>query len=162
MDILRQFYDLIHIPASELPEYERHGARQEIRALLEAGFIKVHDDLTTLEKQTAQKIAMEIAHSSVSKDKEPAHHSPEAEAMVLMERADLQAVELLLDEAAAREVAQRRGIPILGFPGILIRACLQGLIEPEEVRDALRECQRQGTHYSTQFIEEICNRLRRS
>jgi predicted nucleic acid-binding protein len=93
MDILRQFYDLIHIPASELPEYERHGARQEIRAL---------------------------------------------------------------------EVAQRRGIPIVGFPGILIRACRQGLIGPEEVRDALRECQRQETHYSNRFIEEIYNRLRRS
>jgi hypothetical protein len=82
--------------------------------------------------------------------------------MVLMERADLQAVELLLDEAAAREVAQRRGIPIVGFPGILIRACRQGLIGPEEVRDALKECQRQGTHYSNRFIEEIYNRLRRS
>lgn len=26
IDILRQFYDVIHIPASELPEYEKHGA----------------------------------------------------------------------------------------------------------------------------------------
>jgi predicted nucleic acid-binding protein len=34
MDILRQFYDLIHIPASELPEYEKHGAGQEIQALI--------------------------------------------------------------------------------------------------------------------------------
>lgn len=161
MDILRQLYDLIHIPASEMPEYEEHGARQEIRALIEAGFIEVHDDLTASEREAARKLAEEIARSTMSKDKEPSHHYPEAEAMVLMDRAELQAMELLLDELAAREVAQRRGIDVVGFPGILIRACQRGLIEPEDVRDALFECQRQGTHYATAFIEEIYARLRR-
>jgi len=70
-------------------------------------------------------------------------------------------MELLVDELAAREVAERQGVAIVGFPGILIRACKQGLMTPEEVRDALQECQRQGTHYSIQFIEEIYDRLRR-
>lgn len=150
MPILRQFYDVIHIPASELPEYEKHGAGQEIQALIESGFIVVHDDLTASEKEAAQAIAEEISTSPVSRDKEPSHDYPEAEAM-----------ELLIDELAAREVAQRQGIAMVGFPGILIRACKQGLMTPEEVRDALQECQRQGTHYSIQFIEEIYDRLRR-
>ena len=57
MDILRQFYDLIHIPASEMPEYEEHGAKQEIRALVEVGFIVVHDDLTASERELAREIA---------------------------------------------------------------------------------------------------------
>ena len=161
MHILRQFYDVIHIPASELPEYEKHGAGQEIQALVESGFIVVHDDLTASEKEAAQAIAEEISISPVSRDKEPSHHYPEAEAMVLMGRTDLEAMELLVDELAAREVAQRQGAAIVGFPGILIRACKQGLMTPEEVRDALQECQRQGTHYSIQFIEEIYDRLRR-
>jgi len=162
MDILRQFYDLIHIPASEMPEYEKHGAKQEIRALVEVGFIIVHDDLTASEREMAREIAQEIAHSAVSRDKEPAHHYPEAEAMALMGRANLQVMELLLDELAAREIAEQRGIPIVGFAGILIRACQQGLIGPGEVRDALLECRRQETHYAPAFIEEIYNRLRRS
>lgn len=161
MHILRQFYDVIHIPASELPEYEKHGAGQEIQTLIESGFIVVHDDLTASEKEAAQTIAEEISTSPVSRDKEPSHHYPEAEAMVLMGRTDLEAMELLVDELAAREVAQRQGVAIVGFPGILIRACKQGLMTPEEVRDALQECKRQGTHYSIQFIEEIYDRLRR-
>lgn len=162
MDILRQFYEVIHIPASELPEYEKHGAEQEIQMLIEAGFIVVHHDLTASEKEAAQALAVEISKSSVSKDKEPSHHYPEAEAIILMARADLEAVELLVDELAAREVAQRMGIAIVGFPGILIRACWQGLLTPGGVRDALQECQRQGTHYSTQFIQQIYDHLRRS
>ena len=161
MDILRQFYDRVHIPASGMAELEKHGAGPEIRALISAGFIIVHDDLTVLEQERAQQMAMEIADSKVSKDKEAAHHYPEAEAMVLMERSELRAVELLLDELAAREIAQQRKIPVVGFPGILIRACQQGLISAEDVRDALLECQRQGTHYATTFIEEIYTRLRR-
>lgn len=152
---------MIHIPASELPEYEKHGAGQEIRALIESGFIVVHDDLTASEKEAAQAIAEEISTSPVSRNKEPSHHYPEAEAIVLMSRTDLEAMELLIDELAAREVAQRQGAAIVGFPGVLIRACKQGLMTPEEVRDVLQECQRQGTHYSIQFIEEIYDRLRR-
>lgn len=161
VDILRQFYDVIHIPASELPEYQQHGAKEEIQELIGVRFIVVHDDLTASEKEEARQIAKEIASSAQSRDKEPMHHYPEAEAMVLMSRAELKAVELLLDELAAREVAKRRGIPIVGFPGVLIRACQQGLLTPEDVREALQECQRQGTHYATQFIEGICERLRR-
>jgi len=79
-----------------------------------------------------------------------------------MGRADLQVMELLLDELAAREITEQRGIPIVGFAGILIQACQQGLIGPGEVRDALLECRRQGTRYALVFIEEIHNRLRRS
>lgn len=161
MDILRQFYDEIHIPASEMPEYEKHGAGQEIRALIRAEFIVVHDDLTITEQEMAREIVEAIARSPVSRDKEPAHHYPEAEAMALMGRTDLQAIELLLDELAAREVAEQYEMPVVGFPGILIRACRWGLIEPEGVRGALLECRRQGTHYALAFIEEIYERLRR-
>jgi len=160
MHLLRQFYDLIHIPASELTEFEEHGAAVEIRALIETGFIAAHH-LTDSERVTARVIAEEIAQSSVSRDKDPTHHYPEAEAIVLMERGNLAAVELLVDELAAREIARRRRIAIVGFSGLLIRAGQQGLLTPEQARDALAECQRQGTHYSNQFIAEIYQRLRR-
>lgn len=157
--ILRQFYDLIHIPASELAEFEGHGATEEIQGLMESGFIVTHD-LTESERQTAQAIADEIARSARSKNKEPVHHYPEAAAIALMERGDLGAMELLVDELAAREVAQRRGVDTVGFPGLLIRTCQQGLMTPEQVRDALADCQRQGTHYSNRFIAEVYQRLK--
>jgi len=56
--------------------------------------------------------------------------------MVLMLRSNLGAGKLLLDELAAREVARLRKIPIIGFPGILIRACQQGMMVPEDVKSA--------------------------
>lgn len=88
----------------------------------------MHDDLTASEKEAAQAIAEEISISPVSRDKEPSHQYPEAEAMVLMGRTDLETMELLVDEPAVREVARRQGIAIVGFPGILIRACKPGLM----------------------------------
>lgn len=159
MFILRQFYDLIHIPASELAEFEGHGAAEEIWGLMESGFIVAHS-LTESERQTAQAIADEIARSARSKNKEPVHHYPEAAAIALMGRGDLGAMELLVDELAAREVAQRRGVDTVGLPGLLIRTCRQGLMTPDQVREALADCQRQGTHYSNRFIAEVCQRLK--
>ncbi len=55
----------------------------------------------------------------------------------------------------------QQGVPIIGFPGILIRACQQGMMEPEDVKSALEECRRQGTHYSPRLINEVYNRLKR-
>ena len=159
--ILFQFYDQIHIPASERIEYDKHGAGQEIRALMDASLLVVHEDLTASEKKAAKAIAEEIAGYHATGDKDPAHHLPESEAIMLMLRSDLGAIELLIDELAARDAAKRRGVPIIGFPGILIRACQQDLMEPEDVLSALEECQRQGTHYSPRLIREVYAKLKR-
>lgn len=159
VDILRQLYDVIVIPDSELVEFEKHGAASEIQALIEDGFVVVHT-LSDADKKAAQEIAEAIARSPLSKDKEAAHHYPEAEAAVLMNRPELGAREMLLDELAARAIAQERGIPVVGFAGVLIRASRQDLLSPEAVRDALEVCQRQGTHYSDHFIAETYRRLK--
>jgi predicted nucleic acid-binding protein len=156
----RSKYDVICIPASALAELHAHGAGAEIEAWIAAGFVS-RQALTPAERQTAQAIAQEIALSPTSRAKDPAQHYPEAEAIALMGRANLGAVELLLDELAARETAQHREVALVGFPGLLVRAWQQGLLTPDQVRDALTECQRQGTHYSTQLIAEIDQRLRR-
>jgi predicted nucleic acid-binding protein len=62
---------------------------------------------------------------------------------------------LLVDELATRAIAQQRGLPIIGFIGVLIAACQQGVMSPENVLDSLEECQRQGTYYSDRIIETI-------
>ena len=161
MPILHQFYDQIHIPADELEEYEKHGAGEEVQVLMEAGFLVVHQDFTASEKEVAKAIAEEIAGYHATRDKDPAHHLPKSEAIVLMLRSDLGAVELLIDELAARKAAQRREVPIIGFPGILIRACQQEMMEPEDVKIALEECLRQGTYYTPRLINEVYSRLKR-
>lgn len=160
LDILQQFYEIIHIPASVLKELVTHGAELEIAELVRAGFIVVHDDLTEEERAMARALAEAIANSPKSHNKNPAQHLSEAEAVSLVSRKELAAIELLLDENAAREAADQRGVPIVGFPGVLIRACRQGLLAPEAVREALLDCRRQGTHYGSAFIERIYGRLR--
>lgn len=66
----------------------------------------------------------------------------------------------MIDELAAREVAQKNEIPVIGFPGILVRACKRNIISAEDVKNLLIECQQQGTHYSNQLIEKIYNSLK--
>ena len=73
-----------------------------------------------MEKSEASHIAIEIANSLLAKDKEPVSHIAEAEAIVLIRRLLPIANYILLDELAAREIAERRGLPITGFAGILL------------------------------------------
>jgi predicted nucleic acid-binding protein len=159
-DVLQQFYDIIHIPAGVRTELADHGARLEVQELIRTNFLVVHEDLTTEERAMAEALATTIASSPKSRNKNPEHHRSEAEAIALMGREGLEAIELLLDEAAAREMADQRDLPIIGFPGILIRACGQGLISPEAVREALLDCRKQGTHYGSAFIERIYERVK--
>lgn len=142
-----------------LAEFEKHGAATEIRGLIDAGFIAV-ETLSESEKLYATHIADAIAHSPLTKDKEASHHYPEAEAIALMGRNGISALELLLDERAARNEAQARHIAVIGFAGVLIRAYQRQILSAELVRIALRACQRQGTHYSNEFIAEVYHRLK--
>ncbi len=162
MHILLQLYDQIHIPVNEIHEYRKHGAAQEIQSLIEAEFIVVHRNFVPEENEAAKSIALEIANHHRTRDKNPENHLPEAFAMVLTQRSSILAVELLIDELAARDVAHQRKVPVIGFPGILVRACWQRIIEPDDVLAALAECQRQGTHYSTKLINDIYSNLKAS
>lgn len=120
-----------------------------------------HQDFTPEEADAAKAIAGEIASHRTTRDRNPEHHLPESYAIVLMQRNGTGAIELLIDELAARDVARLRKVSIIGFPGILIRACRQRIIDAEEVLNALEECQRQGTHYSPKLIKEIYSNLKR-
>jgi predicted nucleic acid-binding protein len=78
---------------------------------------------------------------------------PEAQAMALMQRVELGATVILLEELAARAVAREIGLNVFGFVGVLIDAAQRGLITPEEVRQVLETCRQKGTHYSDRLIE---------
>jgi predicted nucleic acid-binding protein len=155
-DLLKRYFSVIYITASELVEFDRHGWTDDIRRLLNEGLLVVVKPLTEREKEEAERVAKRIAADPVSGDPDWRNHLPEAETMVLMQqRTSLIIEQILLDEKAARNVAQELGLRLTGFPGVLGRAGLDGLVTRDEIRQLLKSCQKQGTHYSDAFIETV-------
>ncbi|HXF05941.1 MAG TPA: hypothetical protein VNM72_11075 [Blastocatellia bacterium] len=151
-DLLRRYFSVIYIPASELNELDEHGWANEIRELINDGLVKVVE-LTEQEKELAEHLAKRIA--AESRDRDWRNHLPEAEAMALMEERKSLAKQILLDEMAARNVAQERNLSVTGFPGVVDRAKVDGLLTPDQARQLLKTCQQQGTHYSDELIETV-------
>jgi predicted nucleic acid-binding protein len=77
-----------------------------------------------------------------------------------MQRAELGATYLLLEEQAARQVAGELGMQFTGFVGILIAAARIGVLTPDEVRAAMETCRQQGTFYSHTLIEDAVRQSR--
>ena len=159
-DLLKRYLAVIHIPSSELEEFERHNAGEEIRSLVEEGFVVLHH-LSSEEQKRADVLAQRIATSNQARVKEFEHHLPEAEAMVLMERPELGCEVLLVEEKAAREIARELGLEITGFVGVIARAASEGIVNAQEVRYLLETCREQGTRYSDALIEWACQRYGR-
>ncbi|MDQ3814802.1 MAG: hypothetical protein M3347_12740 [Armatimonadota bacterium] len=156
MDLLQQYFSVVYITASEVRELHQHGWQNEIQQFIEEGFIIVVEELSEAEQKAAEQIARDIAARLTSGDPDWQNHLPEAEAMALMQqRTSLAIDQILLDEKAAREVAQELGLRVTGFPGVLGRAGLDGLLTQDEIRQLLKTCQRQGTHYSDTLIETV-------
>ena len=158
IDLLQRHFSIIHISSFELEEFKNHYALPIIKDLISSGLIIVHD-LSKEEKIEAKKIAEAITSSSGAKVKDPAIHLGEAEAMILMKRKELKADVLLIDELAAREIAEDIGFSIIGFLGILIKSYEEGILSLKEVRNSIRICQQQGTRYSEELIENIFGEL---
>ena len=138
--------------------------RQGCRGILELreGLITFEErfivvaNLTNSEKQQAESIAQRIAQLQKSTHSNWRDDLVEAEAMILMQnRSDINAAVILLDEKAARKVAEEMGLKITGFPGILGRAGLDGILTKNDIRQHLKTCQQQGTYYSDKLIETL-------
>ena len=107
------------------------------------------------EEEMAWAIARQIASHPLSRDQVPDHHLGEAQTMVLAARPEFVNDALLLDELAARAVAEEIGLPLSGFAGVLLVAVQEGLLTADELEERLKTCQSQGTHYSEAFIERV-------
>ncbi|MBI4701907.1 MAG: hypothetical protein HY744_12275 [Deltaproteobacteria bacterium] len=153
-DLLGELAERLYVPAGAIVEYERHGARALLQGLEQRGLVEIVT-LDLAEHETAARLAIALAHRSPGRT-EPEHHRGEAEAIALFEGRRLPADLLLIDEAPARRLATARGIPVVGFPGVLARLAREGRLPVAEVRDRLAACQRLGTHYSDALIEEAC------
>lgn len=148
--LLLELFDEIHIPKGVLAELTAHGWSREVRAI--PGLIIA--ELTASEMIVIRQVAAEIA--TLSGDASPsALHAGEAEAIVLAERGTPKFDVVLLDERAARQVAESRGLTISGFPGTLLMAVESRLITPDQLKQRLEDCIRQGTHYGTRFVHSV-------
>lgn len=155
-DLLKRYFSVIYITASELAEFDRHGWTDDICRLINEGLLIVADPLTEREREEAERVARRIAADSTSGDPDWRSHLPEAEAIALMQqRASLVIEQILLDEKAARNVARELGLHLTGFPGVLGRAGLDGLVIQDKIRRLLKTCQQQGTHYRDTLIETV-------
>ena len=154
--MLKRYFSAIYITASVLNELDKHGWSEDIRELIDEGLIIVISELTEPEKEQAENIAKRISTDPTSKDVDWHNHLPESEAIVLVEqRTQLMVDQILLDEKAARKVARELGLSITGFPGVVGRAGLDGVLTRDEIRQLLMICHQQGTHYSEDLIEEV-------
>jgi predicted nucleic acid-binding protein len=125
-------------------ELGQHGARKEIQQLCAQDFVRV-EHLSAEEAAQARQIAKQIASSPSTKVRNHTRHIPEAKAIVLMQRPNLQ---------AARQIANALNIPVTGFIGVLLLACADGYLSPKEMADLLESCRRQGTRYSNLLVAE--------
>lgn len=156
VDLLKLYFSLIYITASEVAELNKHGWSDEIQRLISSGSVVVIEQLTEQEKREASRLAKKVAKDQFSGDKNWQSHLPEAEAMVLMiKRKHLKIDIILLDEKSARNIAQEMKMNYTGFPGLLAKAGLDGLLTQDEMRNLLKTCQQHGTHYSNYLIETI-------
>jgi predicted nucleic acid-binding protein len=102
VDLLKHYFSVIYVTASELAELEKHGWANAIDGLINAGFVIVVEELTDREKELAENIARRIATDPTSRDLEWHNHLPEAEAIVVVQqRTHLVIGQILLDEKAA-------------------------------------------------------------
>lgn len=75
----------------------------------------------------------------------------ESAAILLAEQTDCRF--LLIDERRGREIARRRGIPVVGLAGVLLAAKRSGLLE--SVGSVLADLSRQGYRLSDALVAEV-------
>ena len=108
VEFLQRYIETLYIPHSVQAEIEQHGFAPQVQVLIEQNWI-IPVELTEEETDRARALARRIATSPLTNDKSPAHHQPEAEAIVLAERLELGASRVLVEELAARQVLTAGG-----------------------------------------------------
>lgn len=159
IDLLKHYFTRIYLPPLVLAELEQHGTRDQIQQARAQDFVRV-EHLSAQGAVRAKQIAERIASSPLTRVRDQTRHLPEAEAIVLMQRPDLQADRILLEEKAARQVAVSLNISVTGFVGVLLLACADGHLSPSGMQDLLETCRRQGTRYSNPLVAEAVKRCR--
>ncbi len=156
--LLTEMFPAVFVSTACVAELEKHGWERELRAV-SSRLLSVK--LTVAETRRARAVARQIAQHSDSKDPVARHHSGEAEAIVLAQRAEHCSDVRLLDELAARAIAKQGGLKMSGFPGVLLLAVQAGIISAEDLKTRLELCRSKGTHYGLSFIAQVYEMAKR-
>jgi len=151
-ELMTQIFDEVWISDACRSELIEHGWSDAIQA---AGAKLVIVELTTDEKQAALSIAQQIALHPRTNDPVAENHLGEAQVIVVAQREQHQDDPLLLDELAARAVAEQYDVNLSGFPGMLLLAVQDKLISAEELKSRLETCREKGTHYGLSLIQKV-------
>lgn len=151
-ELLTQIFDEVWISGACRSELIEHGWADAIQAA-RAKLVIV--ELTSDEKQSALLIAQQIALHPKTNDPVAENHLGEAQVIVVAQRERHQNDLLLLDELAARAVAEQYKVNLSGFPGMLLIAVQNELISAEELKARLETCREKGTHYGPSFIQRV-------
>jgi predicted nucleic acid-binding protein len=140
LSLLASLYESVQVPETVLVELcvdsGRPGARV-LSAALARGVIQP--------QALAPGSEAELARLCLSLD------AGEASAILLAEQTDCRF--LLIDERRGRDVARRRGLPVVGLAGVLLAAKRSGLLE--SVGPVLADLSRQGYRLADALVAEV-------
>lgn len=142
VDLLPRLFDDIVIPAAVLGEIAKPGETRSGSEIRNRSWIVARAAATAarIELQKSSDIA-----------------AGEAEAILIAAEAP-DATILLIDERRARRVAIERGLHTLRTGALLVAAARRGLVQPDEVRQALRILQRER-YLDSRAVEDILGLL---
>lgn len=140
LELLHRLYETVWIPPAVLDELKvssnRPGASR-LESALAAGWLEIQG-------------LPESADASLTL-LTPLVDPGEAAAIVLAEHIDCRF--LLIDDWRGRNIAQRRGLPVVGLAGILLTAKHHGLIDA--VLPVIQELEQEGYRLSSRLVHEI-------
>ena len=141
LDLLRRLYRQVVIPPAVHRELAIGSGRPGATALagaLAASWISV-------QSVANQQVALELGQLL---------DLGEAEAIALVEQLDARF--LLIDEAAGRKIARRRGVPVTGVAGVLLSAKASGTVVA--VRPIIEEISNAGYRLSSRLVSGVLER----
>ncbi len=156
LDILERLFGEIHITATCLLEIHEHGWGDLIAQM---EHLLVQQMLDDDEMQQASQVARRIAYRS--KNKVVSAHLGEAEIIVLAQRPSIAGDVVLLDEVVPRSVASEMNLNVTGFPGMLLLGVRRGMLDADELKRLSERCRREGTYYSSTFVEQVYERAKK-
>jgi predicted nucleic acid-binding protein len=140
LSLLKSLYGTIAVPEPVLSELcvksDRPGSRALSAALAER---VIHP------RPLAQNCETELLRLCLLLD------AGEASAILLAEQTEWRF--LMIDERRGRDIARRRGIPVVGLAGVLLAAKRSGLLKL--VAPALADLSRQGYRLSDTLVTEV-------
>ena len=140
LSLLTSLYGPVLVPETVLVELRADSGRPGSRTLSNA---LAQGEIQT--GQLAEGHQAELARLRLLLD------VGEASAILLAEQVGCRF--LLIDERRGREIARRRGLPVVGLGGVLLAAKRLGLLQ--SVRPALIELSQEGYRLSDALITEI-------